>query len=82
MARGVGNRIFVLVRKTVLLLLALSTGGCTGVYLNRAALRAEMRAEKLAEHGEGAAAARERDRAVSLHLRADARAHRGDWVQR
>ncbi|MFI5288308.1 MAG: hypothetical protein ACHQ17_01595 [Polyangia bacterium] len=69
-------------RKTVLLLVLVLAGGCSSVYLNRAALREERRAEELAERGRGAAAARARDRAVSLHLQADARAHRSDWANR
>ena len=65
-----------------LLLLALSAGGCTSVQLNREALRSERRAELLAERGDGAGAARERDRALRLRLEAKTHAGRNDWLNR
>lgn len=68
-------------RKATLLIL-FACGGCTSVQLSRAALRAERREQFLAERGDGVGAARARDRAAALHLQAQARIGRGDWLNR
>lgn len=64
------------------LLVLLVASGCSSTYLFRESVKADQRADLLAEQGEGAAARYERNRARSLLLESRMRGPHKDMVGR
>lgn len=64
------------------LLVLLVASGCSTSYLIRESVKANVRADLLAERGDGAAAAYERERAKTLLLQARLRGPQKDMVGR